>query len=684
MKILNVKRSQWGILFLLFLLVVPLARSQNPVPVINQPLVPETAAPGGSGFTLVINGTGFVSTSVVNWNGSALSTTFVNSSQLKASVPSTDIASAGTASVTVSSGGVSSNVAYLEITNAASSVSFNKTSYSPGVHPTAVAVGDFNGDGKLDLAVANYDPAVLANNTVSVLLGNGDGTFGSPVSYVTGLGALSVSVGDFNGDGKLDLAVANERNGDFSVLLGNGDGTFQTPVSYTTVYGLPQMVAVADFNGDGKLDLATADSGSNFVSVLLGNGDGTFQPAAAYVAGSSTFSGPGSIAVGDFNGDGKLDLAVAIVGDNDVAILLGNGNGTFQLPVSYAVDTHPFWVTAADFNGDGKLDLAVANFGILNSSNGSVSVLLGNGDGTFQPAVNYGAGIHPLRITAGDINGDGVLDLAIGNDSEVSVLLGNGDGTFQTAVNYATDANAQGVAFGDFANDGKADLAVANYNVGGTGSLSVLLQTTPLTITANNVSQTLNGATPALTFAVSGLFNSDTLASIGVTVTCTTTATSSSPVGSYPITCSGPSSATHYSIAYVAGTLNVVYSTTVLVNGAPGHQILSPISADGSSVFKQGRTVPAQFRVGDANGVSIGTPGVVSSFFLTEIITGTTTTMVDDVVDTNNPDTAFRWDPTNQEWIFNITTKNLSPNSTYVYTITLNDGSTLMFQFGLR
>lgn len=198
-----------------------------------------------------------------------------------------------------------------------------------------------------------------------------------------------------------------------------------------------------------------------------------------------------------------------------------------------------------------------------------------------------------------------------------------------------------------------------------------------LTITANNASKLLNAVNPSLTSVPSGFVNGENSSVFAANATCITTATTNSAVGKYPITCAGASAA-NYTISYVAGTLSIMYSSSA------GHVIQPPISADGSSVFNQGRTVPAKFSVYDANGLSIGTTGVVSSFYLTATLTGTVTDVVQDVVDTNNPDAAFRWDPTAQQWIFNISTGNLTAGSTYVYTITLNDGSVISFRYGLR
>jgi hypothetical protein len=331
-------------------------------------------------------------------------------------------------------------------------------SYYAGGLPFSVAVGDFNGDGKQDLAVANY-----GSNNVSVLLGKGDGTFQTALSVLSlpdGSFPLSVAVGDFNGDGKPDLAVATYYSAAVSVLLGKGDGSFGAAPSYAAGSN-PNSVAVGDFNGDGKLDLAVANAGSNNVSVLLGQGDGTFLPAQSVPAGAS----PGSVAVGDFNGDGIPDLAVANIGSNNVSLLLGKGDGTFLPAVNYPAGDNPRSVAVGDFNGDGIPDLAVANFG-----SGTVSVLLGQGDGTFLPAQSYPAGVHPSAVAVGDFNGDGNQDLAVANqgtypsynDSSVAILLGKGDGTFLPAQSYAAGVTPQSVAVGDFNGDGKPDLAVAN------------------------------------------------------------------------------------------------------------------------------------------------------------------------------------------------------------------------------
>ena len=470
----------------------PAASRGSPVPLVYQPLV-LVAGPGKSAFTLTANGTGFTRNSAMNWNGKSLATIFVSSSQLKADVPASETAKAPTAAITVSSknSGVVSNEVFVNFGRPAKAIKLTARQFYVGLDPDAVAVADFNRDGKLDLAVVNPGAA-----TVCILLGNGDGTFQMPVHYAVEEGPFAqLVVGDFNGDGSLDLAVANYATNNVSVLLGNSDGTFRSAVNYK-VGTNPSAIATADVNGDGNLDLVVTNQnckerGANAsgyrcvpgtISLMLGNGNGTFQDHKDFAAGVDL----NGIAVGDFNGDGKLDLAVTGGNAGDaqapaVSILLGNGDGTFQSPIGYGLDTNPNGIAVADFNGDGILDLAVVD------NIGLVSVLLGKSDGTFQRRRDYIIGSFPEgNIGVGDFNGDGKLDLAIAESGANSIILmlGKGDGTFQ-ALNkgdgylkvpgprFETATSPQGVAVGDFNGDGKLDFAVPARS---SNMVTVLLQ----------------------------------------------------------------------------------------------------------------------------------------------------------------------------------------------------------------
>jgi len=358
------------------------ALAQNPVPFINQSLVPDATAPGGEPFTLTVNGTGFASGSVVNWNGSALETQFINGSQLKATVPAAEIATARTASVTVvnpAPGGGASNVALFAVTTATSSVGFGPPYWVLTNSGWAFVGGNFNGDGRTDLALSNY--------RLSVVLANADGTFQAPVEYDAGNhdSWLSVATADVNGDGKLDLIAASYYQ-TVAVLLGNGDGTFQPHIDSPGVTG---GIATGDFNGDGRLDLAVSDGST--VYILLGNGDGTFQAPADAKTGTGSYR---PAAVGDFNGDGRLDLAVPNDNDSTVSILLVIGDGTFSTGSTPGVGLGPITPAVGDFNGDGKLDLAVGG------SQG-VSILLGIGDGTFSTRSTPGGGLAPSTVGGG-------------------------------------------------------------------------------------------------------------------------------------------------------------------------------------------------------------------------------------------------------------------------------------------
>ncbi|MDQ2785921.1 MAG: VCBS repeat-containing protein, partial [Chloroflexota bacterium] len=353
-------------------------------------------------------------------------------------------------------------------------VTFSPAPGSPfavGALPTSIAVGDFNGDGKPDLAVTNE-----FSNNVSVLLGVGNGGFtNAPGSPIAGSGGSpdGIAVGDFNGDGNPDLAFANENN-TVSVLLGSGSrGFFTAPGSPFTVGRNATGVALGDFNGDGKLDLAVTNGDDNTVSVLLGNGSGGFTnvPGSPFAVGGT----PTYIVVGDFNGDSKPDLAITNATGNTVSVLLGNGSGGFtNAPGSpFAVVRFPDRIAVGDFNGDGKPDLAVTH-----PNDNVVSVLLGNGSGGFTNAPGSPFAVSsPDGIAVGDFNGDGNPDLAVANSTgnTVSVLLGNGNGSFTNASGspFAVGRNATGVALGDFNGDSKLDIAVLN---GDDSTVSVLLQ----------------------------------------------------------------------------------------------------------------------------------------------------------------------------------------------------------------
>jgi hypothetical protein len=321
--------------------------------------------------------------------------------------------------------------------------------------PHDVAAGDFNGDGIPDLAVANN-----LSGDVSILIGNGNGSFKTAVNYTAGSFPTSLAVADFNQDGHLDIVVTNSNNflsgANISILLGNGDGTFQAPVNYASTLGAPYFVAVSDLRSNGLLDLAVANHGGQ-VAIYLGNGDGTFQPAVNYVAGGN----PQAVSIGDFNNDHIPDLAVANKTSNNVSILLGKGDGTFQKAVNYQVGTAPSDVATGDFNADGNLDLAISNYGSNN-----VAIMLGTGTGTFGTPAFTTVGNGPAGIVVADFNGDGKADFAEANNfrsaDSVWVFLGHGDGTFQAPANYSAGGGAGLLAAADLNLDGAPDLEIAD------------------------------------------------------------------------------------------------------------------------------------------------------------------------------------------------------------------------------
>ncbi len=323
--------------------------------------------------------------------------------------------------------------------------------YPAGNSPNAVVPADLNGDGKIDIVVAN-----LSDDTVSVLLGLGDGTFGTQTTFAAGNTPRWAAGADFNNDGKLDIVTANFDDNQVSVLLGNGDGTFGSPTAFAAGTS-PIRVTAADINSDGKPDLLVANSGVTYVSVLLGNGNGTFPAPSNVTVGSS----PQSVAVTDLNGDGKQDLVTANYLSQDASVVLGNGNGTFGSPTSYPTGGGiPAYALVADVNGDGKGDLIVADF-----ITSEVKVRLGNGDGTFAAQTTFAdTGSTTVFVAVADINGDGKADLITANSSGDTLdwMLGDGNGTFATRVMFPIGATPRCVVVADLNGDSRLDLISDN------------------------------------------------------------------------------------------------------------------------------------------------------------------------------------------------------------------------------
>jgi hypothetical protein len=400
------------------------------------------------------------------------------------------------------------------------------------------ALADVNNDGKLDVVMAGY-------NVLGVLLGNGNGTFQSPITQEPDLTIVySLAVADVNGDGIPDVIEGNpfvpslNYNSGVSVMLGNGDGTFQNPMSFAVSGSDPVSIAVADLNGDGKPDIVEVSYfgiyGSS-ISVLLGNGDGTFQPQVTYNPQSASVAW---VVIADVNGDGKPDLVIANTcgmhyncypsGEGSVSVLLGNGDGTFQPAVPYdsggSGATVVPWpgmnqLAVADVNGDGKPDIAV-----VNSGSGTVDVLLGNGDGTFQTAVGYSTtGTGPDSVAIKDVNGDGKPDLVVINmcsgavvgifcsgEAAMNVLLGNGDGTFQPPLTYPLPGPSGTPAFG-----------IAVTDLSGAGMPDVVTE-------LDGINVLINATSPAVTTTI--LTSSLNPSTYGQSVTLTATVTNTSSV----------------------------------------------------------------------------------------------------------------------------------------------------------
>jgi RHS repeat-associated protein len=320
-------------------------------------------------------------------------------------------------------------------------------SVSVGEFPVAVELVDLNLDSVLDLVTANQ-----VSDTLSVALGNGDGSFSATLDYPVEDLPSDLTSADFNGDGNPDVVVVDFLNDRASILLGNGDGSLSNKTDYTTG-ARPTAVITFDVNGDGNNDLITANSFANSVSILFGNGDGTFASPTNIAVDSR----PVDVSQGDVNGDGVIDLVTANANSNSVSVLLGNGSGSFASRTNFVLESSPRSITIADVDGDGIVDLVTAN-----SFDNSVSVLLGNGDGSFASPTNISVGEQPVSVVSGDVNGDELIDLITTNteDDSVSVLLGS-NSSFKRLDFQVGDA-PNSIALGDLEADGDLDLAVAN------------------------------------------------------------------------------------------------------------------------------------------------------------------------------------------------------------------------------
>jgi hypothetical protein len=485
---------------ILILANTALFSQNNPAPSVIQ-LVPVSAKPGSGGFTLTVYGANFAAGSVLRWNGSPRATQVMSSDQLTATINAQDVSKAGTATITVlnpAPGGGTSSAAYFPVQLPSATIALAPDAQR--LEAGMIAVGDFNGDGKLDLLIGRGCSG-SCDATLDMYAGKGNGVFAAPVrTLIRHLGngislyVYSLFVADFNGDGKPDVAFTNgDRFGDDGIgtliLLNNGDGTFAASAVVSD-----SVAAVADINGDGLLDVVTTGFSPQDIDpevyVYLAGPGGTYTQTQYFFD-----IGAAGAALADFNADGKLDLAFASYYCCGVYVAAGNGDGTFQNPVLYGMHNLAHNVFAVDLDGDGRLDLLTDG----------VCALFGNGDGTFSPGPCTAAAQGPMAI--GDFNTDGKVDVAIvaGTPPALNLYFGNGDGTFSGPVVYVLPTppaywSVVGLGSGDFSNDGRAGFALS-----GSSTVAVYEQTvasvTPTALAFGNETAFKTSPPQTVTFA---------------------------------------------------------------------------------------------------------------------------------------------------------------------------------------